>query len=47
MKEGFTSANFQFLEPHDLQLVRLAALAERYFSDDPNTCLINLGHAAG
>lgn len=42
MKEGFTSANFQFLESHDLQLVRLAALAERYFSDDPNTCLIKL-----
>jgi type I restriction enzyme, R subunit len=36
------SANFGFLAQHDLQLSRLAALAERYFSDDPNTCLIKL-----
>ena len=34
------SANFSFLADHDLQLTRLAALAERYFADDPNTCLI-------
>ncbi len=34
--------NFRFLEPHDVQLVRLGALAERYFHDDPNTCLIKL-----
>lgn len=37
-----TSANFAFLEAHDPQLVRLGALAERYFADDPNTCLIKL-----
>lgn len=36
------SANFDFLGKHDAQLVRLAALAERYFKDDPNTCLIKL-----
>jgi len=36
------SANFGFLEKHDAQLVRLGALAERYFKDDPNTCLIKL-----
>ena len=36
------SGNFRFLEPHDVQLVRLGALAERYFPDDPNTCLIKL-----
>ncbi len=36
------SANFSFLADHDLQLTRLAALAERYFADDPNTCLIKL-----
>lgn len=36
------SANFDFLGAHDAQLVRLAALAERYFKDDPNTCLIKL-----
>jgi type I restriction enzyme R subunit len=36
------SANFDFLRSHDLQLVRLGALAERYFRDDPSTCLIKL-----
>ncbi|TBR56546.1 type I restriction-modification system endonuclease [Westiellopsis prolifica IICB1] len=36
------SPNFGFLEIHDPQLVRLGALAERYFTDDPNTCLIKL-----
>ena len=30
------SGNFRFLEPHNVQLVRLGALAERYFHDDPN-----------
>ena len=39
---GTTSANFEFLGQHDAQLVRLGALAERYFRDDPNTCLIKL-----
>lgn len=36
------SANFDFLSAHDTQLVRLGALAERYFKDDPNTCLMKL-----
>jgi type I restriction enzyme, R subunit len=36
------SPNFGFLEIHDPQLVRLGALAERYFTEDPNTCLIKL-----
>jgi len=36
------SANFEFLGKHDAQLVRLSALAERYFKDDPNTSLIKL-----
>ena len=36
------ASNFVFLRPHDIQLVRLGALAERYFHDDPNTCLIKL-----
>ncbi|MCC0057773.1 MAG: type I restriction-modification system endonuclease [Hyphomicrobiaceae bacterium] len=36
------SANFAFLASDDQQLVRLASLAERYFSDDPNTSLIKL-----
>lgn len=36
------SANFDFLAPHDGQLVRLGALAERFFRVDPNTCIIKL-----
>ncbi|HLP92028.1 MAG TPA: type I restriction-modification system endonuclease [Nostocaceae cyanobacterium] len=36
------SLNFSFLAVHDQQLVRLGTLAERYFTDDPNTCLIKL-----
>jgi type I restriction enzyme, R subunit len=36
------SGNFDLLETHDVQLVRLGTLAERYFHDDPNTCLIKL-----
>jgi hypothetical protein len=40
MKE--ISANFDFLGTHHAQLVRLGGLAERYFKDDPNTCLIKL-----
>jgi type I restriction enzyme R subunit len=36
------SPNFAFLKIHDPQLVQLGALAKRYFSDDPNTCLIKL-----
>ncbi len=38
----FTSLNFEFLNVHDRQLVQLGASAERYFSEDPNTCLIKL-----
>lgn len=36
------SANFQFLQAQDAQLVRLGALAERFFGEDPNTCIIKL-----
>lgn len=36
------SPNFEFLKVHDPQLVRLGSLAERYFVDAPNTCLIKL-----
>ena len=36
------SPNFAFLKVHDLQLVRLGSQAERYFAEDPNTCLIKL-----
>jgi type I restriction enzyme, R subunit len=35
-------SNFRFLEVHDEQLVRFGMLAEKYFPDDPNTCLLKL-----
>lgn len=35
-------SNFVFLSQHDERLHTLSALAERYFVDDPNTCLIKL-----
>lgn len=40
------SANFEFLRSHDVQLVHLGALAERYFREDPSTCLIKLRQLA-
>lgn len=39
-------SNFAFLQEHDEQLVRLGLLAEKYFSDDPNTCLLKLHQLA-
>lgn len=36
------SPNFAFLEIHDTQLVKIGTLAEKYFQDDPVTCLIKL-----
>lgn len=36
------SSNFFHLSAHDEQLVRLGLLAERYFAEDPNTCLLKL-----
>jgi type I restriction enzyme, R subunit len=36
------SPNFAFLNVHDRQLVKLATLAEKYFKDDPITCLMKL-----
>ncbi len=36
------SPNFAFLESHDRHLARLGSQAERYFGDDPNTCLLKL-----
>lgn len=35
-------SNFAFLHQLEPQAYRLGALAERYFTDDPNTCLIKL-----
>jgi type I restriction enzyme R subunit len=42
VKGGKVSENFGFLAQHDELLAQLASLAERYFTDDPNTCLIKL-----
>jgi type I restriction enzyme R subunit len=39
---GTAVSNFSFLGEHDAQLVRFGMLAEKYFPDDPNTCLIKL-----
>ncbi len=36
------SSNFAHLQFHDEQLLHLGMLAERYFADDPNTCLLKL-----
>jgi type I restriction enzyme R subunit len=36
------SQNFAFLKVHSKELVKLGSLAEAYFADDPNTCLIKL-----
>ena len=40
--QAVATANFDFLRPHDPNLVRLGGLAERYFRDDPSTALIKL-----
>ncbi|MBD2682641.1 MULTISPECIES: protein kinase domain-containing protein [Nostoc] len=36
------SPNFQFLSTHEVYLVEIATLAERYFKDDPLACLTKL-----
>jgi type I restriction enzyme R subunit len=36
------SSNFHFLHVHDPLLVSLGAQAERYFAEDPVTCLMKL-----
>lgn len=41
-----TQTNFAVLQQHDEQLSRLGMLAERYFADDPNTCLLKLRQLA-
>lgn len=40
-------SNFTHLKAHDEQLVRLGLLAERYFAEDPNTCLLKLRQLTG
>jgi len=44
-RPGLTS-NFAHLQAHDEQLLRLGMLAERYFAEDPNTCLLKLRQLA-
>ena len=39
-------SNFSVLSQHDEQLLRLGMLAEKYFADDPNTCLPKLRQLA-
>ncbi len=36
------NSNFSHLQEHDEQLLRIGMLAERYFAEDPNTCLLKL-----
>jgi type I restriction enzyme, R subunit len=45
-ERGASQTNFGHLEAHDVQLVRLGMLAERYFADDPNTSLLKLRQLA-
>lgn len=45
MKNNLRS-NFDMLRPYEEELWRLGALAERYFAEDPNTCLIKLRQLA-
>jgi type I restriction enzyme, R subunit len=43
MRRGTTLiSNFTHLQEHDEQLLRLGMLAERYFPEDPNACLLKL-----
>lgn len=39
---SLSQTNFAFLREHDEQLLRLGRLAEKYFAEDPNTCLLKL-----
>src|SRR5688572_29063130 len=42
MPKDTKSHNFSFMNIYERQFDRLGALAEGYFCDDPNTCLIKL-----
>jgi type I restriction enzyme R subunit len=41
------NTNVGFLQTHDANLAVLGGLAERYFRDDPSTCLVKLRQLAG
>jgi len=43
---GALSSNFAQLREHDEQFLRIGMLAERYFAEDPNTCLLKLRQLA-
>ncbi len=43
---NFPSTNFSHLQGYSEQLLRLGMLAEKYFTDDPNTCLLKLRQLA-
>jgi len=45
-KPASLSSNFAHLREHDEQLLRLGMLEERYFAEDPNTCLLKLRQLA-
>jgi type I restriction enzyme R subunit len=45
-KPASLSSNFAHLREHDEQLLRLGMLVERYFAEDPNTCLLKLRQLA-
>ena len=40
--ESSSSNNFNFLEIHDSELLKLVSLAEKYYNNDPNTSLMKL-----
>lgn len=46
MASATPPSNFTHLRAHDEQLLRLGQLAERYFPEDPNTCLLKLRQLA-
>lgn len=41
-QQALPATNFAYLQIHDDQFVRLGMLAEKYFPDDPKTCLLRL-----
>jgi type I restriction enzyme R subunit len=45
-KPPLLTSNFAHLQEHDVQLLRLGMLAERYFPEDPNTSLLKLRQLA-
>jgi type I restriction enzyme R subunit len=42
MTKNTSPSNFSYLKVHDEQLMRLGMLSEKYYVDDPNTCLLKM-----